>query len=117
MYRKLASIPVSCFTLTPSRPSERSCPQCRGNGEGRGTREALRETRSPTMSEIDVPTETAVGWLSPEQLELVRAHVPLVYVDAVPVRVDALGNGSPQSACCSASPPTVRSAGWSSAGG
>ena len=43
------------------------------------------------MSEIDVPTETAVGWLSPERLELVRANVPLVYVDAVPVRVDELG--------------------------
>ena len=33
-----------------------------------------------------MPTETDVGWLSPERLELVRAHVPLVYVDAVPVR-------------------------------
>jgi ADP-ribose pyrophosphatase YjhB (NUDIX family) len=43
------------------------------------------------MSEIDAPTETATGWLSPDQLELVRANVPLVYVDAVPVRVDGLG--------------------------
>jgi ADP-ribose pyrophosphatase YjhB (NUDIX family) len=39
----------------------------------------------------DVPTQTNVGWLSPEMLELVRASVPLVYVDAVPVRVDELG--------------------------
>ena len=31
-------------------------------------------------------------WLSADQLELVRAHVPVVYVEAVPVRVDALGN-------------------------
>jgi hypothetical protein len=37
-------------------------------------------------------TETETGWLSPEDLELVRAHVPIVYVDAVPVRVDSLGN-------------------------
>lgn len=37
-------------------------------------------------------TQTSTGWLSPEDLELVRAHVPIVYVDAVPVRVDALGN-------------------------
>ena len=34
---------------------------------------------------------TSVGWLSPEDLELVRAHVPLVYVDAMPVRVDGRG--------------------------
>jgi ADP-ribose pyrophosphatase YjhB (NUDIX family) len=43
------------------------------------------------MSDIDAPTETSTGWLSPEQLELVRANVPLVYVDAIPVRVDGLG--------------------------
>jgi ADP-ribose pyrophosphatase YjhB (NUDIX family) len=43
-------------------------------------------------TEHDADTETAAGWLSPEDLELVRAHVPIVYVDAVPVRVDALGN-------------------------
>ena len=36
-------------------------------------------------------TETEAGWLSPEHLEQVRAHVPLVYVDAVPVRVDGRG--------------------------
>ena len=32
-------------------------------------------------------TQTSTGWLSPEDLELVRANVPIVYVDAVPVRV------------------------------
>lgn len=37
-------------------------------------------------------TETATGWLSPHDLELVRARMPIVYVDAVPVRVDSLGN-------------------------
>jgi ADP-ribose pyrophosphatase YjhB (NUDIX family) len=37
-------------------------------------------------------TQTATGWLSREDLDLVRAHVPIVYVDAVPVRVDHLGN-------------------------
>jgi ADP-ribose pyrophosphatase YjhB (NUDIX family) len=36
-------------------------------------------------------TETEAGWLSPERLEQVRAHVPLVYVDAIPVRVDGRG--------------------------
>jgi ADP-ribose pyrophosphatase YjhB (NUDIX family) len=46
------------------------------------------------VTEIDdnARTETRTGWLSPEDLELVRANVPIVYVDAVPVRVDALGN-------------------------
>jgi ADP-ribose pyrophosphatase YjhB (NUDIX family) len=39
----------------------------------------------------DIVTDTEAGWLSPDQLEQVRAHVPLVYVDAVPVRVDGRG--------------------------
>jgi ADP-ribose pyrophosphatase YjhB (NUDIX family) len=39
----------------------------------------------------DFTTETEAGWLSPDTLEQVRAHVPLVYVDAVPVRTDAGG--------------------------
>lgn len=43
------------------------------------------------MTEIDGTTETEAGWLSPEDLELVRAHVPIVYVDAVPVRVNGQG--------------------------
>lgn len=37
-------------------------------------------------------TQTASGWLSNDELELVRASMPIVYVDAVPVRVDGLGN-------------------------
>jgi ADP-ribose pyrophosphatase YjhB (NUDIX family) len=36
-------------------------------------------------------TQTSTGWLSPDQLEQVRDQVPLVYVDAVPVRVDGRG--------------------------
>ncbi|MGH9133113.1 MAG: DUF4916 domain-containing protein [Ilumatobacteraceae bacterium] len=39
----------------------------------------------------DIDTETGTAWLSPERLEQIRAQVPLVYVDAVPVRVDAGG--------------------------
>lgn len=42
------------------------------------------------MNEID--TETQNAWLSPEEIELVRAQVPIIYVDAVPVRVDSAGN-------------------------
>ena len=35
--------------------------------------------------------DTKTGWLSHEQLENMRANMPLVYVDAVPVRVDDVG--------------------------
>ncbi|MEY4175846.1 MAG: hypothetical protein RI900_3011 [Actinomycetota bacterium] len=35
--------------------------------------------------------ETRTGWLSSDDLLNIRANVPLVYVDAVPVRVDDLG--------------------------
>ena len=41
------------------------------------------------MSDI---TDTQATWLSDEDLETVRARMPIVYVDAVPVRVDGLGN-------------------------
>jgi hypothetical protein len=40
----------------------------------------------------DIEALTDASWLPADQLELVRAHVPVVYVEAVPVRVDALGN-------------------------
>jgi ADP-ribose pyrophosphatase YjhB (NUDIX family) len=36
-------------------------------------------------------TEVRTGWLAPEEMELVRGQVPLVYVDAVPVRLDEHG--------------------------
>ena len=36
-------------------------------------------------------TETANSWLTNEDLETVRGRVPMVYVDAVPVQVDGLG--------------------------
>jgi ADP-ribose pyrophosphatase YjhB (NUDIX family) len=37
------------------------------------------------------PTDTTPGWLQPDEIEQVRGQVPLVYVEAVPVRVDHLG--------------------------
>jgi ADP-ribose pyrophosphatase YjhB (NUDIX family) len=36
-------------------------------------------------------TETVTGWLSPEELESARAQMPILYVEAVPVRVDDTG--------------------------
>jgi ADP-ribose pyrophosphatase YjhB (NUDIX family) len=35
--------------------------------------------------------ETKTGWLDRDTLDNIRANVPLVYVDAIPVRVDDLG--------------------------
>lgn len=42
------------------------------------------------MSTSDV-AETAPGWLAESDLDYVRDRVPVVYVDAVPVRLDHLG--------------------------
>lgn len=42
------------------------------------------------MSDTDV-TNTAPGWLTVEDLAYVRDRVPLIYVEAVPVRLDHLG--------------------------
>ena len=36
-------------------------------------------------------TDARAGWLSREDLELARDRLPLVYVDAIPVRVDERG--------------------------
>ena len=36
--------------------------------------------------------ETKTGWLDSATFQNIRANVPLVYVDAVPVRVDEMGN-------------------------
>lgn len=36
-------------------------------------------------------TDTRTSWLGAEALELVRGQVPLVYIDAVPVRTNELG--------------------------
>ncbi|NCX78820.1 MAG: DUF4916 domain-containing protein, partial [Actinobacteria bacterium] len=35
--------------------------------------------------------DTRTNWLDPQQLDAVRGQVPLVYVDAVPVRIDDMG--------------------------
>lgn len=36
-------------------------------------------------------TDTNTGWLTRDELEAARARLPLVYIDAVPVRVDHRG--------------------------
>ena len=41
------------------------------------------------MNEIDIDIHSQ--WLSQDELETVRGRVPIVYVEAVPVRLDELG--------------------------
>ncbi len=36
-------------------------------------------------------TDTRTAWLSPDELDTARERVPMIYVDAVPVRVDDRG--------------------------
>jgi ADP-ribose pyrophosphatase YjhB (NUDIX family) len=43
------------------------------------------------MTQIDIP-ETAAGWLTREELDDARERLPILYVDAVPVRVDGSGS-------------------------
>lgn len=43
------------------------------------------------MSTHQDVTGTAPGWLSSDELDAVRDRVPMVYVEAVPVRTDHLG--------------------------
>ena len=40
---------------------------------------------------MNTGTDTRPGWLAPESLEAARGQVPIVYVEAVPVRTDHLG--------------------------
>ncbi|MDP4929771.1 MAG: NUDIX hydrolase family protein, partial [Ilumatobacteraceae bacterium] len=47
----------------------------------------LRKRGALVTDHIDVRT----NWLDPQTLNDVRGQVPLVYVDAVPVRVDDMG--------------------------
>ena len=43
------------------------------------------------MSDLSDVIETTPGWLSSDELEQVRAQMPVLYVEAVPVRVDESG--------------------------
>lgn len=42
------------------------------------------------MSDIDTATDNT--WLADDDLEQIRAQLPIVYVEAIPVRVDGLGH-------------------------
>jgi len=51
-----------------------------------------RSARGNIGGVSDIDTQTDETWLSEDELELVRGRMPIVYVDAVPVRVDGHGN-------------------------
>lgn len=46
---------------------------------------------SDTVNDSGTTTRTSPGWLSPDELEQARAQLPMVYVEAIPVRVDDRG--------------------------
>lgn len=48
----------------------------------------MTDERRPTLSDF---LDTRSAWLSDDDLELARERLPIVYVDAVPVRVDGHG--------------------------
>lgn len=80
----------SCGTLCPrprhlSGRSSRSSAAGMPAGLGR-----VPSKRTMLMSSSDI-LETTPGWLAADTIESVRAQVPIVYVEAVPVRVDHLG--------------------------
>lgn len=64
----------------------------RGGDEGFPSvpRPECGEWETPSMSD-HVDLDTDAQWLSDDDLETVRGRVPMVYVDAVPVRVDSIG--------------------------
>ena len=45
-------------------------------------------------TDLTTPTETKPGWLSDDDIGTVRGRMPVLYVDAVPVRVDGSGEVS-----------------------
>ena len=48
-------------------------------------------TESEKLQGVSDQIDTRTAWLSPDLLAAVRANVPLVYVDVIPVRVDSHG--------------------------
>src|SRR6185503_9119624 len=56
-----------------------------------GAAAATIARRTAPRRTVSEETETATGWLSPERLESVRGELPVVYVPAVPVRLDERG--------------------------
>src|SRR5690606_7533873 len=67
-----------------------SVPPVGGPASSRRFRE--RTWRPPsTIGRVTEMTETASAWLSQEELESIRGRMPILYVNAVPVRVDDSG--------------------------
>ena len=52
---------------------------------------AIPDRPTPYRGRVNEMTDARTGWMSREDLEQARERLPLVYVDAVPVRVDERG--------------------------
>ena len=52
---------------------------------------AVGRVRTPYRGPVSEMTDARTGWMSREDLEQARERLPLVYVDAFPVRVDERG--------------------------
>src|SRR5207342_974295 len=57
---------------------------------GRLRRSVYRLSASPRRIVTD-RTDTRTGWLAPDELAAARDRLPIVYVDAVPVRINTVG--------------------------
>jgi ADP-ribose pyrophosphatase YjhB (NUDIX family) len=62
----------------------------RGVVLGRLRRSVYRLSASPRRIVTD-RTDTRTGWLAPDELAAARDRLPIVYVDAVPVRINTVG--------------------------
>jgi ADP-ribose pyrophosphatase YjhB (NUDIX family) len=56
-----------------------------------GSTRDVREAGGQYHRRVTEMTETASAWLSSDELELVRGRMPILYVNAIPVRVDERG--------------------------
>ena len=55
------------------------------------TRQLVRACHTGGVSDPTITSDPRVAWLSVDDLAVVRARVPMVYVEAVPVRLDDAG--------------------------
>src|SRR5690606_3995850 len=67
------------------------CPTCSRPTSGSSSPADRRLSADRYDQRVTEITETVPGWLAPEELESVRGRMPILYVDAVPVRVDDTG--------------------------
>ena len=68
---------------------------------------SLRSTRLVETGMSPLELDRNESWLSREELDSARERLPILYVHAVPVRVDHRGDADRRSGCSCAHPPTA----------